>query len=121
MTHIDTHIPLSKQNSNYKKTPRLPWVTKSLLRSINRKNNLYYKFISQIRHDPNINDPRTEIYRSKYKKYKNTLTTTIRAAKKNYYSHQIGLHQHDVKNTWKVINNAVNKGGKILKHQKYNA
>ena len=41
---LDTHIPMRKIKHYYKRTPRLPWISKSLLRSINRKNNLFYKF-----------------------------------------------------------------------------
>ena len=64
-------IPLVKCKS-HKRKPRNPWVSKSLLRSINRKNNLYYKY----RANPN------DTTREKYVKYKNTLTTLLRSKKK---------------------------------------
>ena len=35
--HLDNVIPKQKKKPDYKKTPRLPWISKSILRSINRK------------------------------------------------------------------------------------
>ena len=57
---------------NYKTSPRLPWISKSLLRSINRKNRLYYKF----------KKTNSEHSKNKYTSYKNTLTKVLRAEKK---------------------------------------
>ena len=65
-------IPLVQCKSNNKRKPRNPWVTKALLRSINRKNNLYYKY----RTNP------SDKTRDKYVKYKNILTTLLRHEKK---------------------------------------
>ena len=85
---LDTHIPLTtNRRSNYKKIPIHPWITKSLLRSINRKNNLYYKYITK----PNNTS------RSKYTSYKNTLTSLLRIAKKEYYTSQLNLYKNDMK------------------------
>ena len=68
------------------------------MRSINRKNNLFYRYKSK------------PSKRSKYKyvTYKNILTKILRIEKRNYYTNQLNLYQHDVKNTWKIIKNAMN-------------
>ena len=97
--YLDKNIPLVKKKFNYKKVPRLPWISKSLLRSINHKNNLYYK--------DKIN--RTEESHQTYTLYKNILTKTLRAAKSKYFQNQILLFKYDIKNTWKTINSVINK------------
>ena len=99
---LDSHIPMRLIKNNYKKNPKLPWVSKSLLRSINRKNNLFYKFKT---------NP-TKQSKLKYASYKNTLTTILRIQKKNYYTNQLNLYKHDIRNTWKTIKNAMNKSWK---------
>ena len=40
--------------------------------------------------------------------YKYTLTNVLRAEKKNYYAIQLERYKHDMKNTWKVIKQAMN-------------
>ena len=61
--HLDVHIPKQKDNRvNYKTSPRLPWISKSLLRSINRKNRLYYKYRSKNQKFPRLNMFYTRIF-----------------------------------------------------------
>ena len=55
-----------------------PWITASILKSIKKKNGLY-------KHMHNI----TNDIETKYKIYKNKLTTVIRAAEKQYYAHKL--------------------------------
>ena len=67
---------LEKINTrNRKRHARSPWITPGLLRSINRKHNLYLKYKT---------NP-TECARLKYLNYKNTLTGLLRREKKMYF------------------------------------
>ena len=97
-SNLNTHIPLKKIKLNYKRKPRLPWISTSILRSINRKNNLFYKYKKKP----------TEQTRSKYVNYKNTLTKLLRIQKKEYYTNKLNLFKHDMKNTWKTIKDVMN-------------
>ena len=74
-------------------------MTKSLLRSINRKNNLYYKYKT---------NP-TDISKRKYTTYKNILTSLLRGEKKMYFSKQLNNFKNNSKQTWNVINAILNK------------
>ncbi len=68
----DADIPFAAKR-NTKKIPKSPWITDSILRSINHKNKLYRKFITS----RNTDNHHT------YTKYKNILTNVLRNAKKN--------------------------------------
>ena len=76
---------------------RKPWLTKSLLRSINKKNMLYNQYL---RH-------RSNQKLLKYKTYKNKLTDLLRVAKRLYFQNQIELNKTNIKQTWKILNNAI--------------
>ena len=98
--HFNNAIPLRENKKpKYKKNPKLPWISKSLLRSINRKNNLFYKFKAK----PNAKT------RKKYTCYKNVLTRLIRHEKKSYYSKQFDFYKTNIQKTWKVINDVLGK------------
>ena len=70
----DECIPLKKCTINRKKNPMSPWITKGLLKSINKKNKLYKQYI----HSP------TNGNLQKFKTYKNKLNILIRKSKRMY-------------------------------------
>ena len=76
-----------------------PWFTKGLKNACIKKNLLYRKFLKT----------RLNIDNNKYKTYKNKLTTVLRACEKNYYNIQLKINKSNIKNTWKLINNVLNK------------
>ena len=96
MLLYDENVPLvvyTCKKKNYNKVPRMPWITKSILRSITKKNKLYYQYKRRS----------SDFMWRKYSKYRNTLTSVLRTAKKKYYSAQFQMTFNNIKNTWKVI------------------
>ena len=83
---------------------RKPWLTKSLLRSLNKKNKLYKQYL---RH-------RSNEKLLKYKTYKNKLTNLLRVAKRPYFQNQIEINKTDIKQTWRIFNNAIGPNKKII-------
>ncbi|PFX11479.1 hypothetical protein AWC38_SpisGene24772, partial [Stylophora pistillata] len=76
-----------------------PWLSPGLLESVNKKNRLYKKLVIS---------PSTSS-ETKYKAYKNKLTRLIRIAKKKYYDSKFENGRNDLKTTWKLLNEIINK------------
>ena len=70
--------------SDFNKT----WITPDILKSIHRKNSLKHRSQSSL---------------SKYKTYKNKLTSIIRAADKFSYETKFDIAKDTIKKTWKLI------------------
>ena len=68
-------VPLKKCTNNRRKEPMSPWITKGLLKSINKKNKLYKPYL----HSPSNKGLQ------KFKTYTNKLNMLIRKAKRKYF------------------------------------
>ena len=100
----DRCFPLvQRSKQEYKRVPRMPWVTKSLLRSINKKNRLFCRYKAK----------QTGVAKLKYTNYRNILTSALRQAKKDYYQFQFQSTCNNVKGTWKVIRNVLKTNPKL--------
>ena len=71
-----------------------PWITSGILKSITTKKKLYKRF---------VND-RTLFNKLKFTSYKNKLTNVIRYSKKSYYTKLFDENRHNIKETWKLLN-----------------
>jgi len=76
-----------------------PWVTPGILRSIRRKNKLYRIKLK--------NPTNTNI--AKFRNYRNKLNHLIRYTKKEYYRSLLKNAQGNMRATWKVISELLNK------------
>ena len=74
-----------------------PWFNKGLKCAC--KNKLCKAFIIS----------RSAAAEQKYKTYKNKFTSILRIAEKNYYGTLLEKQKTNVKETWKILNNAINK------------
>ena len=83
-----------------------PWISKTLLNSVKKKNNLYKNFLKT----------KSEAQLSEYNIYKNKLQLIIRNAVKQYYSDKITECKGNMSKTWKVLNNIIE--GKKQKQRK---
>ena len=90
-------LPLKKKTK--KNRIRKPWISNGLLKSIKTKNRLYKKLI---RHP----EPLKEVV---YKNYRNKLVRLIRVAKRLYYDKKIFENKTNIKQTFKYLNEIVNK------------
>ena len=76
-----------------------PWLTPGLLKSITKNNRLYKQLIKS-------NDKSCEL---QYKAYKNKLNHLIRSAKRSYYDNKFESAKQDLRLTWKLLNEVINK------------
>ena len=98
----DESIPLKKCTVNRKKDPMSPWITKGLLKNINKKNKLYKQYIQS----PTI------VNLQKFKTYKNKLNMLIRKSKRMYFFKKFEKSKNDMKKTWQEINCIIGRGNK---------
>ena len=76
-----------------------PWLSRGLLKSIDKKNSLYKKFVQST----------TSSRELRYKAYKNKLNHLIRIAKRTYYDSKLEDAKNDIRTTWKLLNEVINK------------
>ena len=91
-------LPLVPNKSKRLKI-RKPWINKSLIRCIQKKNKLYKKCIHN----------RSFVDENKFKSYRNKVNNLLRKAKKHYFCLKFGNSKNDIKGTWKTINTLLNK------------
>ena len=71
-----------------------PWLTSGIKESIKTKNRLYKKFMK-----------RPITYGIEYRRYRNTLSKTIKASKNSYYKEKFDTCKGNSKLTWRHLNN----------------
>ena len=85
-----------------RKMPLKPWITPSILCSINRITKLYKHFLRK----------KTVESENIYRQYRNTLTHVLRDAKRLYYRSLLQENRNNGKQTWNLLNELINKRNK---------
>jgi len=94
---LDTHVPYHYASRKEQRSFNKPWLTKGILTSIAKKNTLYRKQLTT--NNPNII--------RKCKTYRNRLTHLKEISKQNYYKQAFQKCHHDIKKTWKLVNEII--------------
>ena len=93
-----------KRTSVYKN--RKPWLSSALKKSIKTKNRLYFK---------SIKNP-TLVNLKIYKNYRNHLNSLLRRAERQHYSIQFQQNQNNLKRSWSLIKDVINKKSQFSNH-----
>ena len=98
---LDTYAPLKRINKYKLKFKSKPWITLGLQKSISVKNKLLTSYINK--KDPILK----EEFHSKYKIYRNLLSTLMKKSKQAYYDKYFERNWNNIKNTWKGIKSLI--------------
>ena len=90
-------FPITKVKKRYRN--RIPWLTSGLRESIKHKNKLYRM---SLKHPTAYNE-------TLYKQYRNMTTRLLRIEEKQYYQSQIEANRDNIRKTWMVIKQAINR------------
>jgi hypothetical protein len=97
---FETSFPCIKQS--IKQYKMKPWLTKSILKHIKKKNKAYRKYI----------ELKTEESKLVYKYHKKVSEKIVNTAKQEYYQNQFKSNEKNVKNTWRNINEILGRQSK---------
>ena len=101
------HLPNKTIKFNKQKHKKTPWITRSIIKSINLKNRLY----KLLRVTP-TNSLHYTTLKTNLQNYNKILKSSIRLAKKHYYFSNLQKCKGDIKQSWSTINQLLCKKGK---------
>ena len=88
---IDKHIPVKQLSRRELKLKSKPWISDALRKSIQIKNNNYYKKYLKTK---------SIYYHTKFKLYSNKLNNLLKISKKQYYNKYFFQNINDGKRIW---------------------
>ena len=103
-TAKENHLPKKIVKFDKRKHKKAKWMSNGLLKSINTKDRLYKKLIKT-----DIEDPQYVTLKNEFTNFKNTLRRSINEAKRLYYMRTFALYKNDVKQTWSVIKDTLQR------------
>ena len=99
---IDTYYPLHKLTKKEFKQTLKPWITTGILNSIQRKDELFRRYMAC---KDNVIKSNTH---NEYKALKNRITSLIHFSKKNYYTKYFDQYSNNIKKIWTGIKGIIN-------------
>ena len=96
---FDIHCPIKTNKLSKRKTPKKPWITSGIIKSINLKDKLYRKY----RTNPSQEN------KLKYTKYRNILNNILRVAKRNHITTELNACKNNMKTTWQKLNHLLGR------------
>ena len=98
---IESTCKLDKPKISKRTLINNPWITNSLINSIEIKQKLYKKWSKSKTHNiPNGNT----LFHTEYQSYRKILKSAIKTSKASYYHNKFEQHKGDPKKTWQIIN-----------------
>ena len=101
---INTHFPTRTVKFNYNKHKKPKWVTNGIIKSIKFRNCMYKKLKAT-----NPDSDEFEALKINLRTYNKILKRNIKIAKSAYYQASFSKYKNDIKGTWSVINEVLNK------------
>ena len=101
---VNRHFPLRDKKINKYKHKKSKWMTSDLLNNLKIRDKLY--------REVNTTTPNTDLHALRKSELKNKtreVRKLIRESKTNYYNKELTKYQKDIKKTWKIINEIMNK------------
>ena len=109
------HLPKKIVRFNKKKHKKAKWLTNGILKSINIKDKMY-KILAKA---DNVNEAAYTNLKAEFNAYKKTLRRSINEAKRLYYMRTFELYRNDIKQTWSVIKNTLQKNARCPDSTKF--
>ena len=105
---LDKHLPYKKVSNKDFKNKYKPWINKEIIRSINKKNKLFNKYV----HCKDI--IRKNVLFTEYKLHKNRLLQATRHSKKVFFQNYFTRNGKNIKKVWDGIKQIINVKSKII-------
>ena len=80
-------------------TPRKPWITPGIIRSMNRRDKLYAKYRKSNSHTDKLT----------YVELRNKVTNIQRISKRSYIAKRLDVYTNYLRKTWGVLNEILGK------------
>jgi hypothetical protein len=103
-TALDKHMPTKYMKYKKHKHKKSDWITSGIIRSIKFRDKLYQR----LRATPTT-DTLYNTFKTNLRTYNCILKQSIRKANVNYYKSSFQKYKDDMKNTWNVIKEIINK------------